>query len=188
MENNELTHHGIKGQKWGERRFQNKDGSLTPAGEKRYNKLEKKLDSNVKSQTARDEKLLASRAKYRSRFEKRMDKKITRAESKNEVAKVSKLTAKKNWTLKDHDLGTATIKKAQKIGNDNHNNALKMKMKAVLDPSVKNTDSYKRAMQWSKAQTTSELLYGKTTTMLMEAGTIAANRGESWTRGRLNDD
>lgn len=31
-----LTHHGIKGQRWGVRRFQNKDGSLTPAGQKRY--------------------------------------------------------------------------------------------------------------------------------------------------------
>ena len=32
----ELYHHGIKGQKWGVRRFQNKDGSLTPAGRRRY--------------------------------------------------------------------------------------------------------------------------------------------------------
>ena len=31
-----LQHHGIKGQKWGVRRYQNPDGSLTPAGEKRY--------------------------------------------------------------------------------------------------------------------------------------------------------
>ena len=31
----ELRHHGIKGQKWGVRRFQNEDGSLTPAGQKR---------------------------------------------------------------------------------------------------------------------------------------------------------
>lgn len=30
----DLTHHGIKGQKWGIRRFQNKDGSLTAAGKK----------------------------------------------------------------------------------------------------------------------------------------------------------
>lgn len=34
--NDELSHHGIKGQKWGVRRFQNKDGSLTPAGKRRY--------------------------------------------------------------------------------------------------------------------------------------------------------
>lgn len=32
----ELSHHGIKGMKWGIRRFQNEDGSLTNAGRKRY--------------------------------------------------------------------------------------------------------------------------------------------------------
>lgn len=32
---NELYHHGIKGQRWGIRRYQNKDGSLTAAGRKR---------------------------------------------------------------------------------------------------------------------------------------------------------
>lgn len=31
-----LAHHGIKGMKWGVRRFQKKDGSLTPAGKIRY--------------------------------------------------------------------------------------------------------------------------------------------------------
>lgn len=31
-----LAHHGIKGQKWGVRRYMNEDGSLTPAGEARY--------------------------------------------------------------------------------------------------------------------------------------------------------
>ncbi len=33
---NELYHHGIKGMKWGVRRYQNSDGSLTAAGQKRY--------------------------------------------------------------------------------------------------------------------------------------------------------
>lgn len=33
----ELYHHGILGQKWGVRRFQNPDGSLTEEGRKRYN-------------------------------------------------------------------------------------------------------------------------------------------------------
>ena len=33
---NELYHHGIKGQRWGVRRYQNQDGTLTAAGKKRY--------------------------------------------------------------------------------------------------------------------------------------------------------
>lgn len=33
-----LSHHGILGQKWGIRRYQNPDGSLTPEGVKRYGK------------------------------------------------------------------------------------------------------------------------------------------------------
>lgn len=36
MNRNELYHHGIKGQRWGIRRFQNEDGTRTAAGKKRY--------------------------------------------------------------------------------------------------------------------------------------------------------
>ena len=39
---NELTHHGIFGQKWGVRRFQNRDGTLTPKGEARRDKKDNK--------------------------------------------------------------------------------------------------------------------------------------------------
>ena len=40
----DLRHHGIKGQKWGVRRFQNADGSLTAAGRKRYGDGESSYD------------------------------------------------------------------------------------------------------------------------------------------------
>ena len=52
--NNHIQHHGIKGQKWGVRRFQNKDGSLTSAGKKRYTAEDfnpKIKDSNLKSRS-----------------------------------------------------------------------------------------------------------------------------------------
>lgn len=39
MERYELYHHGIKGQKWGVRRYQYADGSYTPAGKKRYQSI-----------------------------------------------------------------------------------------------------------------------------------------------------
>jgi hypothetical protein len=43
----ELYHHGIKGQKWGVRRFQNSDGTLTNAGKKRYDKISSKYDKEI---------------------------------------------------------------------------------------------------------------------------------------------
>lgn len=49
MDNKVLYHHGIKGMKWGERRFQKKDGSLTPAGKKRYSEaMDKAFSQTIK--------------------------------------------------------------------------------------------------------------------------------------------
>lgn len=44
---NELYHHGIKGQKWGVRRYQNKDGTLTNAGKNRYHDDDEKISKGT---------------------------------------------------------------------------------------------------------------------------------------------
>ena len=54
MEDNQLYHWGIKGQRWGVRRWQNKDGSLTPAGKKRYDDDNGRDGSSEDSKRAHD--------------------------------------------------------------------------------------------------------------------------------------
>ena len=48
---NVLMHWGIKGMKWGVRRYQNKDGSLTPAGKKRYSQSSTPSEDYVRAHT-----------------------------------------------------------------------------------------------------------------------------------------
>lgn len=56
IKDGELQHHGVKGQRWGFRRYQNSDGSLTEAGKKRANKKKKKaLEKARKAKQAKAE-------------------------------------------------------------------------------------------------------------------------------------
>lgn len=48
--NNYIYHHGIKGQRWGVRRFQNEDGSLTPRGQKMQKSIDKKAAKKEKKE------------------------------------------------------------------------------------------------------------------------------------------
>ena len=72
----ELVHHGIKGQKWGVRRFQKKDGSLTPAGKKRYDDSNEKPSRKERKELAKKQKDYDSKAEqaYIDAYNKAADK------------------------------------------------------------------------------------------------------------------
>lgn len=48
---NVLMHYGIKGMKWGVRRYQNEDGTLTPSGKKRYSQNDSPSEDYVRAHT-----------------------------------------------------------------------------------------------------------------------------------------
>lgn len=76
-----LAHYGAKGQKWGERRYQNKDGSLTPLGRAHYypNAGKKPLGQKLKdrAEAKRARKMIAKEAKL-ARKNKKGKKDISR--------------------------------------------------------------------------------------------------------------
>ena len=74
MTYDELKHYGIKGMKWGVRRFQNADGSLTADGRKRYGSEDMR---NVKKQVDNGKNVVdgVKRSKAKA-AEKRTEKKI----------------------------------------------------------------------------------------------------------------
>lgn len=90
MPHSELYHHGIKGMKWGRRRYQNADGSYTPEGKTRY------------SRTNEAEKELAKR---RSDYDKLAERNASfkKLNDQNRLIDNSKTVLKNAKTLDDID-------------------------------------------------------------------------------------
>lgn len=103
-----LVHSGVKGMKWGVRRYQNKDGTLTPAGKKRYNReLEKvKQEQKVLKNKQRTQAKLDKLEKMKQEVEEGKKALNSKTEiSDNKPAKTSKPKSVKDMT--DEELNTA---------------------------------------------------------------------------------
>lgn len=102
---NEIYHHGILGQKWGVRRYQNKDGSLTPAGKRKAAKMKeeytaltgkrliRKPTKKVEPKNTGDEN--ANRKQIKEMTDTEVQNRIERLKKEKELANLQSETASK---------------------------------------------------------------------------------------------
>ena len=149
MENNELYHHGIKGQKWGIRRFQNKDGSLTKAGLKRYSDSASSAASAVGKAIVKGGKKVAEKIsekhaqrKEEKRIENLMSKPIRKLTEEERIERMDrKIKEKELLALEKNvsDLKSGAMSKGRKFIEDM---VTKVAIPSVLDAGQKQLTSF----------------------------------------------
>lgn len=93
----ELYHHGILGQKWGVRRYQNKDGSLTAAGKAKVKQFKKDETADIKR------KLADKKEKINKKISETDDKQ-KKQELKSKLSKAKKNAQAEINIIKDYTL------------------------------------------------------------------------------------
>lgn len=96
---NYLEHHGVKGQRWGVRRYQNSDGSLTERGRKRLKKWETYVEDTRSKKIAKVNKKL-SKAKVGSEKEANLKKAAKFLEKDKQIySKMSNKEKLEDWDI-----------------------------------------------------------------------------------------
>lgn len=109
-ENSELYHHGIKGQRWGIRRFQNPDGTLTGAGRKKRGLIDQ-IKYNRKMKKVRRAKVEKAKAQQKAKEEQAERLRKMSAERK-ERAEVIKTGNAKDIQKFQHKMSDKEYEKA----------------------------------------------------------------------------
>lgn len=89
MDDTELMHYGIRGMKWGIRRYQNKDGTLTAAGKQRdraQNRKQARKEINKSRKSASKNRSLMSDAELDRRIKRLEKEKKLRELTESEVS------------------------------------------------------------------------------------------------------
>lgn len=104
IDNNELYHHGIKGMKWGVRRFQNADGSRTEAGKKRerLSLRDRMAERKAKKNTPPTHEELTKSTNPKLLYKHRNE--LSDKELNNRLNRINKERELHKLTKKDHKL------------------------------------------------------------------------------------